>query len=65
VRELKKIGYETWKERYQYSMRWVSEGYFSVVKRLFKEDTRATSREGMVQDVMMKFLFYTTLAQME
>ena len=65
VRELKKIGYETWKEKYQYGMRWASEGYFSAVKRLFKEDTRATSKEGMVQEVMMKFLFYNTLAQVE
>jgi len=65
VRELKKIGYKQWKETYQYGMWWASEGYFSAVKRLFKEDTWATSREGMVLEVMMKFLFYNMLAQME
>jgi hypothetical protein len=65
VRELRKIGYKKWKDKYQYGMRWASEGYFSAVKRIFKEDTRATSKEGMVQEVMMKFLFYNVLAQME
>ena len=65
VRELKKIGYEKWKEKYQYGMRWASEGYFSAVKRIFGENMRATSKEGMVQEVKMKFLFYNTIAQME
>lgn len=62
VRELKKIGYETWKEKYEYGMRWASEGYFSAVKRIFGEDVRATSREGMFQEARMKFLFYNMIA---
>jgi hypothetical protein len=65
VRELKKMGYENRKEKYQYGMRWVSEGYFSAIKCIFKEDIRATIREGMVQEMKMKFLFYNLLAQME
>jgi hypothetical protein len=46
-------------------MRWASEGYFSAVKRIFGEDTRGTSKEGMVQEMKMKFLFYNILAQIE
>jgi hypothetical protein len=65
MRELKKIGYEQWKEKYQYGMRWASEGYFSAIKCIFGEDTRGTSKEGMVQEMKMKFLFYNILAQME
>lgn len=61
VRELKKIGYEAWKEKYRYGMRWASEGWFSAVKRIFGEDVRATSNEGMFQEVRMKFLFYNII----
>ena len=61
VRELKRIGYEAWKEKYEYGMRWASEGFFSAVKRIFGEDVRATSREGMIQEVRMKFLFYNMI----
>lgn len=63
VRELKKIGYKAWKKKYHYGMRWASEGFFSSVKRIFGENIRATSREGMIQEVKMKFLFYDTIAQ--
>ncbi|MBU7010720.1 MAG: transposase [Theionarchaea archaeon] len=62
VRELKRIGYNAWKEKYCYGMRWTSEGFFSAVKRIFGEDMRATSREGMIQEVKMKFIFYNTIA---
>jgi hypothetical protein len=62
VRELKKIGYKTWKKKYHYSMRWASEGYFSAVKRMVGENMRATSTEGMIQEVKMKFLFYDMIA---
>jgi hypothetical protein len=58
VRELKKIGYKAWKKKYRYGMRWASEGFFSAVKRMFGEDVKATSVEGMIQEVKMKFLFY-------
>jgi hypothetical protein len=46
-------------------MQWASEGYFSAVKHIFKEDTRATSKEGMIQEMKMKFLFYNMFVQME
>jgi hypothetical protein len=36
-------------------------GYFSSVKRIFGEDTRGTSEEGMVLEVKMKFLFYNRI----
>lgn len=62
VRELKRIGYKAWKKKYCYGMRWISEGYFSSVKRMFGENMRATSVEGMIQEVKMKFLFYNIIA---
>lgn len=61
VRELKKIGYKAWKKKYFYGMRWASEGFFSAVKRMFGESIRATSVEGMIQEVKMKFLFYNII----
>lgn len=61
ARELKKIGYKAWKEKYCYGMRWASEGFFSAVKRMFGENIRATSTEGMIQEVKMKFLFYNKI----
>jgi hypothetical protein len=63
VRELKKIGYEAWKKKYCYGMRWASEGFFSAVKRMVGENIRATSIEGMIQEVKMKFLFYNMIAR--
>jgi len=48
-------------EKYCYGMRWASEGFFSAVKRMFGENIRATSAEGMIQEVKMKFLFYNKI----
>ncbi|KYK36436.1 MAG: hypothetical protein AYK19_08630 [Theionarchaea archaeon DG-70-1] len=61
ARELKKIGYKAWKEKYCYGMRWASEGFFSAAKQMFGENIRATSAEGMIQEVKMKFLFYNKI----
>ncbi|MGC1119727.1 MAG: hypothetical protein WBA22_01420 [Candidatus Methanofastidiosia archaeon] len=36
--------------------------FFSSVKRMFREDRRATSKVGMIQEVKMKFLFYNMIA---
>ena len=44
-----------------YGMRWISEGFFSAVKRIFGENIRVTSIEGMIQEVKMKFLFYNII----
>jgi hypothetical protein len=57
-----KNGYTAWKEKHHYGMRWASEGYFSTVKRILGENMRATSTEGMIQEVKMKFLFYNMIA---
>jgi len=61
VREVKEIGYERWKDKYKYGKRWIAEKFFSGVKRIFGESVRATSIEGMFQEVRMKFLFYNML----
>jgi hypothetical protein len=42
-------------------MRWKVEGLFSSIKRIFGETVQATSPEGMMKEVMMKFLFYNAI----
>ena len=61
VREVKEIGYEGWRDKYRYGERWMTEAFFSGVKRTFGETTRAKSIEGMFQEVKMKFSFYDAL----
>jgi len=61
VRERKQLGYKGWKEKYGYGQRWVAEGTFSSVKRIFGESVRATTINGMFQEVKMKFIFYNML----
>ncbi len=58
VRELRDIGYNTWKKKYQYGHRWASEGYLSGVKRIFGESVNATSKKGMIKEVKRKFILY-------
>lgn len=61
VRERNQLGYEGWRDRYQYGYRWCTESYFSGVKRVFGETTRSHTREALFQEVSMKFLFYNAL----
>ena len=61
VRERKKIGYEGWKDKYRYGLRWAAETFLSGVKRTFGETTKARTMEGMFQEVIMKFGFYNML----
>jgi len=61
VREMKEIGYEGWKDKYKYGQRWAAETFFSGVKRIFGETSKARSVEGVFQEVKLKFLFYNML----
>jgi hypothetical protein len=61
VRELRRIGYEKWKERYSYGYRWSAETMFSSVKRMMGEYVTSTSKEGMFREVIRKFLFYNMI----
>jgi len=61
VREVRKIGYERWKDKYRYGNRWAAETFFSGIKRTFRETSRAKSVEGVFQEVRFKFLFYNML----
>jgi hypothetical protein len=61
VRELKKIGYEAWKQKYQYGQRWASEGYLSAFKRMFGEFVNARSDPGMIKEIKRKFILYNSL----
>jgi hypothetical protein len=61
VRELKELGYNAWKEKYDYGKRWAVEGVFSAVKRMTGEHISATKTENMYQEVKFKFAFYNIL----
>jgi len=61
VREMKEIGYEGWRDKYKYGQRWATETFFSGVKRMFGETSKARSIEGIFQEVKLKFLFYNIL----
>jgi hypothetical protein len=61
IRELREIGYDAWKEKYQYGQRWASEGYLSAFKRLFGESVKAKSNEGMINEIKRKFVFYNSM----
>lgn len=61
VWELRKIGYDAWKEKYQYGQRWASECYLSAFKRIFGESINAKSRKGVFKEVIRKFCIYNIL----
>jgi hypothetical protein len=65
VRERRKSGgYRPWMEETGYGKRWKVERVFSAVKRIFGESVRASSREGMFREAMMKFQCYNMLVAM-
>jgi hypothetical protein len=57
VREMKELGYEGWRDKYKYGYRWRMETFFSGVKRVFGETSRARSVEGLFQEIKTKFIF--------
>ncbi|OPX73917.1 MAG: Transposase DDE domain protein [Methanoregulaceae archaeon PtaU1.Bin059] len=59
VRErMKSGGYREWADETGYGMREKIEGVFSSVKRIFGESVTASSRQGIMREVMMKFNCY-------
>ena len=61
VREVRKLGYEGWRDKYKYGYRWMVETFFSGVKRVFGETCKAKTIEGIFKEVEMKFIFYDML----
>ncbi len=61
VKERKEIGYEGWRDKYKYGQRWAVETFFSGVKRMFGETSKARSIEGIFREVKLKFLLYNIL----
>ena len=61
VRELKDLGYQSWKEKYNYGQRRAVESVFSAVKRISGENVMATKTENMMQEVVLKFAFYNLI----
>ncbi|MEK6987850.1 MAG: IS5 family transposase [Candidatus Thermoplasmatota archaeon] len=63
VRELRRLGYDGWRDAHGYGRRWAVEGTFSAVKRIFGESVRARRRDLMVREVRTKFALYNALLQ--
>jgi len=61
VREVRKLGYEGWRDKYKYGDRWMVETFFSGVKRVFGETVRSKTIEGIFKEVEMKLIFYNML----
>jgi len=61
AREYLKMGYKSWKTKYDYGKRWAVEGTFSLVKRITGESVSATKREFMLHEVGLKFKFANIL----
>jgi hypothetical protein len=61
VREMKNIGYQSWKLKYDYGKRWAVESVFSAVKRIAGEHVAATRTENMMQEAILKFSFYNMM----
>ncbi len=65
VRKKRKSGgYRSWADETGYGRRWMVEGVYSAVKRIFGESVRSSSREGMFREAMMKFQCYNMLVGM-
>ena len=63
VRDMKNLGYQRWKKKYDYGRRWAAETVFSAVKRIAGEHVAATKTVNMMQEVILKFSFYNMLIQ--
>ena len=61
VLEHEKLGHDSWKKVHQYGKRWAAESVFSAIKRIFGEAVRATSKEGMFNEVRRQLTFYTII----
>ncbi|MDM7913022.1 MAG: IS5 family transposase [Methanotrichaceae archaeon] len=61
VLEMKKLGYDSWKNIHHYGRRWAVESVFSAIKRIFGETVRATSPEGMIKEVARMIASYSIL----
>jgi len=64
VRELRSLGYDGWREKHGYGMRWAAEWTFSGEKRIFGENVMARRLDLMYREVMAKFAVYAMLLQM-
>jgi transposase, IS4 family len=64
VREFKRLGYNRWREKKGYGVRWRIESLFSAVKRTFGESVRATSFLGQDVEAKLKFWAYAWMVHL-
>ena len=62
IKERNKRGYKSWSKKHGYGHRWTAtEGIFSAIKRVFGEQIRATSEEGMLHEASSRIWAYQKL----
>lgn len=61
VKAISRHGYKKWAAKTRYGLRWAVESFFSTFKRLYGEYLRATSPQGMLNEIIMKLHFYNKL----
>jgi len=62
VREIRRLSYSGWRDKYRYGDRWMVETFFSGVKRVFGETVRARNHgREYPMEVEMKLIFYNIL----
>ncbi len=58
VREIRRMGLESWKEKVQYGKRWRVEIFFSALKRVMNEVINAKRLKYQIHQTMMKIYCY-------
>jgi hypothetical protein len=61
VKEYFELGYDQWRDKYRYGMRWMVESVYSAIKRITGEYVRARKAENMFHEVELKVLVYNLL----
>lgn len=61
VQEYRELGYEKWKQKYDYGQRWAVEGTFSSIKRIMGENIVASKTVNMFHETQLKFLYHNVL----
>ncbi|MEQ9715983.1 MAG: transposase, partial [Candidatus Asgardarchaeum sp.] len=54
---VKELGYEEWRRKTDYGYRWIVEGIFSVMERMFGEVVRSHKPDQIVREGYSHFLY--------
>lgn len=55
AREMKRLGYEEWRDKYRYGQRWMAETIFSRGKREYGEYVSSKNWENIVKEIKFQY----------